>query len=383
MKPRKKPRLTRAHTPTGAGAVLEKVMEACAELPATGSDPAAIGVFVAESARRIFGGTASGTLVREKGVDSLASIVTAVRDGAEESALLSHAMSFATQAVDQHRLLNFRFSYRQGDAEQIYHGLAAPLSTSPSSSALLLVRRTIFTDPEIQAFNVLASIARLTLDNLDLTRSVSFQQKSVTQLLELAALANEGGLDSFLHGFVSRAAVFLGFERAFVAVIENGQCRIHWGSSNGSSSRLDIDFSSAAHRIFQTGEHVIAEEVSQLPVPERSPLLKWSPGSRQYLGVPLLAGDRRPIGILGLLDKKNKTLISPDDLHRARALAGHGAVALEGARHLQVSEQHRRRAEDLMEMALDMGSALRLPEFVKNFTERVAAMMGAKGAALG
>ncbi|MGH9568537.1 MAG: GAF domain-containing protein, partial [Candidatus Angelobacter sp.] len=325
----------------------------------------------------------SGTLVREKGIDSLASVITAVRDGAGKSALLSHAMSFATQAVDQHRLLNFRFSYRQADAEHIYHGLAAPLSTSQSSSALLLVRRTIFTDLEIQAFNVLASTARLTLDNLDLTRSVSSQQKSVTQLLELAALGNAGGMDSFLHGFVAGAADFLGFERAFAAVIENGQCRIHWGSSNGSSSHLDIDFSSAAHRIFETGEHVIAEDVSQLPVPERSPLLKWSPGSRQYLGVPLLAADRRPMGILGLLDKKSKASISPDDLQRARALASHAAVALEGARHSQVSEQHRKRAEDLMEMALDMGSALRLPEFVKNFTGRVAAMMGAKGAVLG
>ncbi len=31
-----------------------------------------------------------------------------------------------------------------------------------------------------------------------------------------------------------------------------------------------------------------------------------------------------------------------------------------------------------MEMALDLGSALRLPDFVKNFTERVASMIGAK-----
>ena len=48
-------------------------------------------------------------------------------------------------------------------------------------------------------------------------------------------------------------------------------------------------------------------------------------------------------------------------------------VALESANNLQLSDQHRRRTEDLMEMALDLGSALRLPDFVKNFTERVAA----------
>src|SRR5262249_6461410 len=33
-------------------------------------------------------------------------------------------------------------------------------------------------------------------------------------------------------------------------------------------------------------------------------------------------------------------------------------------------DEHKKRAEDLMEMSLDLGSALRLPDFVKNFTER-------------
>jgi two-component system NtrC family sensor kinase len=46
------------------------------------------------------------------------------------------------------------------------------------------------------------------------------------------------------------------------------------------------------------------------------------------------------------------------------------------------SEQHRKRAESLMEMALELGSALRLPEFVTNFTSRVAGMMQAECAIL-
>jgi len=45
--------------------------------------------------------------------------------------------------------------------------------------------------------------------------------------------------------------------------------------------------------------------------------------------------------------------------------------------------EHKKRAEDLMEMSLDLGSALRLPDFVKNFTERVAEMIGARNAILG
>jgi two-component system NtrC family sensor kinase len=44
---------------------------------------------------------------------------------------------------------------------------------------------------------------------------------------------------------------------------------------------------------------------------------------------------------------------------------------------------HKKRAEDLMEMSLNLGSPLRLPDFVKNFTERVAGLMRAKRAILG
>src|SRR5437588_6477774 len=49
---------------------------------------------------------------------------------------------------------------------------------------------------------------------------------------------------------------------------------------------------------------------------------------------------------------------------------------------LHLSDQHRKRAESLMEMVLELGSALHLPEFVENFTTRVASMMQAHCAIL-
>ena len=96
----------------------------------------------------------------------------------------------------------------------------------------------------------------------------------------------------------------------------------------------------------------------------------------------MLTGDGRQLGVLGFLDKKDKTRFSPDDVRRARVLGAEITVALEAAHNLQLSDQHRKRTEDLMEMALDLGSALRLPDFVKNFTERVASMIGARSAIL-
>ena len=60
------------------------------------------------------------------------------------------------------------------------------------------------------------------------------------QLLEISSeLGSLADLDEFLKKFVVRAAEFLGFERAFVAVVEMEECRIRWGASKGVLSRLD------------------------------------------------------------------------------------------------------------------------------------------------
>src|SRR5262252_1842925 len=77
---------------------------------------------------------------------------------------------------------------------------------------------------------------------------------------------------------------------------------------------------------------------------------------------------------------------------KQRRKAGHGRMRRQMAPGNLRSEvptlqqslrEHKKRAEDLMEMSLDLGSALRLPDFVKNFTERVAGMMHAENAILG
>ncbi len=361
---------------------MEKVLEVCAHLPLLGGKPEALREFLVDTARKIFTVTVAGMLVREEESHSLSAISTAVKEGVGKTALLSHAKSFATQAIDTRRLLKFRFAYRGVEGEKIYHGLALPIVTSQSAAALLVVRRTIFSPAEISAFSLLGSTARLALENLELGALYSAQHQSLEQLLSISSdLAGAGRLDAFLHGFVVKAAEFLGFERAFMAVLGAEGCRVRWGA--GSANRLDLDFSLVAKRLFDSRESFACEDMNQLPVPEKAQLLKFSAKTRQYLGIPLLASDGRPLGVLGFLDKKSRARISQDDVRRARALAAEVAMAMEASHNLQLSEQHKKRTADLMEMALDMGSALRLPDFVKNFTERVAVMMGARSAALG
>jgi PAS domain S-box-containing protein len=385
VKPKRKPAASRprAQARVKTASCIDKVLEACTQLQRIGPEPAAVREYVAEAARKIFSAALSGILLRHRDTYSVEAISSGIKEGPGKSVLLSHAQSFAGQAMEQNRLLNFRFSYQEAGGARIYHGLALPLMSTHSAAALLLVRPTVFSAAELSAFNVLGNTARIVLDNLELAALHGTRQKNVDQLLELyAELGNAGRLDSFLDKFVVRLAGLLGFERAFVAAVEAGGCRLRWGATNGTSSRLDVDVSALARRLLENGEHCVAEDLGRLPVPEKTQLLNCDSKARQYLGVPLLSGDGSPLGILGLLNKTPQGSITADDVRRARMLSAGAAMALETAQTVQISEQHKKRAEDLMGMALDVGSALRLPDFVKTFTERVAAMIGARNAIL-
>src|SRR5215831_3968222 len=392
MRPKPKARQVRAKTPSRASTCMENVQAACIELASLGGEPPILRRHIAEAARKIFQSLVAGVMLGD-GVELL-SAATAAPDSTEEqasgerkhpagkNALLEHARSFATQAIEQKRLLTFRFSYRSPEGESVHHGLAQPISTTKNTAVLLIVRRSVFSPAEISAFNVLGSTARLALDNSELAGLYSTQTHDYDQLLEISAELGTSRVEGFFPRFVMRAADFLGFSRAFVALTDAGKCQLRWAASKGSASRLDIDISAVAKRAFESPSPHICEDIGQLPANEKAQLRRWEADLKQYLGMPLLTCDGRQLGVLGFFDKKNKARISPDDVRRARVLGAEITVALEAAHNLQLSDQHRKRTEDLMEMALDLGSALRLPDFVKNFTERVAGMIGAQSAIL-
>ncbi|MGZ4874581.1 MAG: GAF domain-containing protein, partial [Candidatus Angelobacter sp.] len=361
---------------------MERVLEACAELLSFNGELPVLRQRIAESAREIFQAVVAGIMVRDCESYLPAAVCAGADDPASAKALMEHARSFATQAIEQQRQLNFQFSYRLAKSEAIYHGLAQPILTTGTAAVLLVVRNSVFAPAEVSAFGVMGKIARMALDNSELAGLYAAQKQKLDQLLEISADLGTSRLEGFFPAFVVRAAEFLGVSRAFVALVDQGECRLRWGASKGTVSRLDIDISAVAKRVLDSRNPHICEDIGQLPSNEKAQLRRWESDLKQYLGVPLLTGDGRQLGVLGFLDKKDKARISPDDVRRARVLGAEITVALEAAHNLQLSDQHRKRTEDLMEMALDLGSALRLPDFVKNFTERVASMIGAKSAIL-
>ena len=136
--------------------------------------------------------------------------------------------------------------------EAIYHGLAQPILTTGTAAVLLMVRKSAFTPAEISAFSVMGNIGRMALDNSELAGLYGAQKQKLDQLLEISADLGTSRLESFFPAFVVRAADFLGVSRAFVALVDQGECRLRWGASKGSASRLDIDISAVAKRVLDS-----------------------------------------------------------------------------------------------------------------------------------
>jgi two-component system NtrC family sensor kinase len=363
---------------------MQKVLEACSQLPSGSGDPARLRAYIAESARDALQALVAGILVKEDETYVLGSVTQEGSLDLATSSLVSHAKAFAIQAIQRKKLLNFSLTSAV-EAETTHHGLAEPLITFQSTAVLVVLRSEGFSGDDISAFELLGKIARLALENAELTGTVAAQQQHLNQLLAISTeLGATSHLDSFLSKFVVRAAEFLAFERVYVALVEGSDCRVRWGCIHGVAHPLNAEISSpSTRRILENKEPYLTDNPSEFPLSDK----KAEParlGQRvtQYLGIPLLTGEGRSLGILALVDKKGGSKVGESDVARAKALGAEIAVALESAHNLLLSEQHRKRAENLMEMALELGSALRLPEFVKNFTSRVAGMMQAKSAVL-
>jgi two-component system NtrC family sensor kinase len=103
---------------------------------------------------------------------------------------------------------------------------------------------------------------------------------------------------------------------------------------------------------------------------------------RQILAVPLLGSNGDVLGMFGVLDRIEAGPIDDEDVRRARALAAQIAIALELTRNLHRSEEHRRRAEALVAMALELNPVLHLPDFMRNFALRASGLLGGRSVAL-
>jgi PAS domain S-box-containing protein len=263
--------------------------------------------------------------------------------------------------------------------------IAAPFRTPQTEGAVLVYPRQqgMFSADEKSMVAAIATFGAVAMANAELCAVARSQAHELHQLLEISAdLGSVGQLDEFMQQFAVRAGDFLGFGRAFIGLLEeDGVFHVRWGSDNGHTILVNL--------ILPTGpcsEALLKRQVfwsddpAQVPGANQDVLAMFD--VRQLLAVPLPGSDGQVLGMFGVLDRKDRAGISLEDIRRAQVLAGQASVVLQVTRNLHLSEQHRRRAESLMELALETNSLLQLPEFAQRFSNRAADIMRARAVAL-
>jgi len=261
--------------------------------------------------------------------------------------------------------------------------LAAPFRTSSKEGAVLVYprREGAFTADEKKLLPVITSFAAVAISNAELYATARSQAEELHQIVSIAAdLGSISDLDQFMGRFIQRASSFLGFQRAFVALLEDGKLRVRWSYRDGKLAESGYVIPDGVlTRAILNQEVFWSDDTTQVEGTNAPVLSEFN--VRQLLAVPLLSARNEVLGSFGVLDQREHLPISQEDIRRAQALTGHMTAALEVSRNLLLSEQHRKRSESLSSLALE-SSLARGTGFARNIIERAADMMGASDAAL-
>jgi PAS domain S-box-containing protein len=304
---------------------------------------------------------------------------------AQENDLRS-ALEIATRAVTagERITVNIDSAAHFGDDSPAGTLVAAPFRTARSHGAILVYPRPSapFTEEEKTLVSALAGFGAVVAANSELYATARAQAQELHEILDISCeLGSAGKLDQFMHTSVVRAANFLGFRRCFIGLLEDGLFHIRWGLEQGRARPMDVPLpDGVAVRKLKQKDVFVTEEAASTPGANLELISAFA--IKQLLAVPLLGSNGEVLGMFGVLDRVVPGSISDEDVRRARALAAQVAIVLEMTRNLERSEQHRRRAETLVTIALELNTALDVSEFTRNFALRAATLVGGRSVAL-
>jgi PAS domain S-box-containing protein len=351
-------------------------------------DPSAAMDELAERLRTLVSASLVCVLLRDEqsfavsAVASDAPSIAALARTRLEGKALRFASDLAARAISAREVIAVAFdasTHGLGDIVATGTLMVAPLHTSRTSGAIIIYPRgaTPFSAVEKSLVATIAGSAAVAIANAELYAIAKEQGQELQQLLEISSeLGSIGNLDSFMQRFVVRAAEFLGFGRSFVALLEEGQFHIRWGSTRGTPASVNTIFpTGVATKALLSKQPFWGDDITKTPGVQLETLRQFN--VKQLLIVPLIGTDGEVLGLVGVADRSAELRISNEDVRRAQALASQMAVGLEATRNLHLAQQHRRRADSLMQLALKLNSFQRLPEFANEFVTRAREMTGA------
>ena len=257
--------------------------------------------------------------------------------------------------------------------------IAAPFRTSRTQGAILIYPRQdgVFTAEEKALVAAIAGFGAVAVAHAELHATAHAQAHELHQLLEISSeLSSSSDLEHVSAGLCDSR---LGFSwlRALLhrAAEKTGSSRFATESKKASRSAW-IRRSPKASPLAPCAPRKCSGPMRPAGLPARISMSSRNIRCTSFSPCRLLGTSGRVLGMFGVLDRLDGTGISQEDIRRARALSNQAAVVLEVARNLHLSEQHRRRAEALIELAREIDGALRLPEFARRFVRRTAELTG-------
>ncbi len=207
--------------------------------------------------------------------------------------------------------------------------------------------------------------------------SAELPDDSLNKLLAISAeVTGQADLEKALSGFVVQAAEFLGFRRCFIALREGEACQVRWAAEGGALRPLQLELRTRlTQRVFASRQPFWTNDAPQSPDAD---LATAQFEARQYLLAPMLGVEGETLGMFAVLDRLDGSGITEEDVSRARALAAQAALVLEATQNLRLARRHQAHSDNLTSLAHELSSSFRLPDFLRNLTARVGAMLGAR-----
>ena len=263
--------------------------------------------------------------------------------------------------------------------------IVSPLYTKQGNGALIVIRQDnlAFSNEQKALIAALSKIGSVAYGNAQLHTRLREQTEELQQLLDVCAeLAKSADFERFLETFVVRATAFLGFDRSFIALWDGSSLEVKYAAENNVGRHLHLKISSPNTIGLLTSRRCfVSEDVTKEPETDKDAVAMFN--IKQYLAVPIFVANSPAFGVLGLMDRTNGETISADVVRRAETLAANVAIALQSLHMRQISEENKSKAENLVGLAMEMGSSLSLSELLRILSRRASKMMGARGAAVG
>ena len=260
--------------------------------------------------------------------------------------------------------------------------VSAPLRTHAGRGALIVAGGGRHFGPQEEVLiSALATFASTALSNAELEATAQLQSQDLQRLLDISSsLARGATVDRFLEQFLLRTAEFLEFHRAVVVLLENNEPYIRWIAEDGKSRPERVHLPSPLIRQILASEDVfVSNDIASHP--HADPATIDSLQFRQMMAAPLRTATGRVLGVLTVSDRKDGRAIAESDSRRMKALAAEAAVVIEASENFERLEQHRRRAQDLVDLSLTLNSTLDVRDLARAFTAKAAEMLGAPAAA--